>query len=68
MIQVANGFKQGEIHLIAAGLPKSGFYMEVLKKRLEQGNYIVITDFESSVDFEKIKGSLCALKDTTPFL
>lgn len=55
VIPVANGFKSGEIQLITAGLPKSGFYIEVLKKRLEQGDYVVMTDFESSIDLEKLK-------------
>lgn len=55
MIPVAIGFKSDEIQLITAGLPKSGFYLEVLKKRLEQGDYVVMTDFESSINFEKIK-------------
>ena len=55
MIPVSNGFNRGEIQLITAGLPKSGFYLEILKKRLEQGDYVVMTDFESSIDFEKLK-------------
>lgn len=53
MPKVAVGFKSDEIQLITAGLPKSGFYIEILKKRLEQGDYVVMTDFESSINFEK---------------
>lgn len=31
MPKVAVGFKSDEIQLITAGLPKSGFYIEILK-------------------------------------
>ncbi|QEG12822.1 hypothetical protein POTTS_213 [Klebsiella phage vB_KpnM_Potts1] len=55
MIPVSNGFNHGEIQLIMAGLPKSGFHLKILKKRLEQGDYIVMTNFESSIDLEKLK-------------
>ncbi|QDB71858.1 hypothetical protein HWC54_gp214 [Klebsiella phage Marfa] len=31
MIPVSNGFNHGEIQLIMAGLPKSGFHLKILK-------------------------------------
>lgn len=53
------GFKRGELFMIGCGttfdIPKSNIYMEIVKKRLQTGQPVILTNFEMSIDIHDLE-------------